>query len=52
MANSIQFVPKAVDPKLELQRRLAAAPNEHAEALLVAFDLLEEAHRQGVLGTR
>jgi uncharacterized protein YjgD (DUF1641 family) len=49
MANPIQFMPKAVDPKLELQRRLAAAPNEHAEALLVAFDLLEEAHRQGVL---
>jgi uncharacterized protein YjgD (DUF1641 family) len=49
MANPISFVPKAVDPKLELQRRLSAAPNEHAEALLVAFDLLEEAHRQGVL---
>jgi uncharacterized protein YjgD (DUF1641 family) len=49
MANPISFTPKAVDPKFELQRRLAAAPNEHAEALLVAFDLLEEAHRQGVL---
>jgi uncharacterized protein YjgD (DUF1641 family) len=34
---------------LELQHRLAAAPNEHAEALLVAYDLLEEAHRQGIL---
>jgi uncharacterized protein YjgD (DUF1641 family) len=40
---------KSVDPKLELQRRLSAAPTEHAEALLVAYDLLEEAHRQGVL---
>ena len=49
MANPISFIPKSVDPKLELQRRLEAAPNEHAEALLVAFDLLEEAHRQGVL---
>jgi uncharacterized protein YjgD (DUF1641 family) len=49
MANPIQFVPKTVDPKLELQRRLIAAPIEHAEALLVALDLLEEAHRQGVL---
>src|SRR5580693_8869403 len=49
MADPIKFVPKAVDPKLELQRRLIAAPVEHAEALLVAFDLLEEAHRQGVL---
>jgi uncharacterized protein YjgD (DUF1641 family) len=49
MANPISFVPKAVDPRLELQRRLSAAPTEHAEALLVAFDLLEEAHRQGIL---
>ena len=49
MANPISFTPKAVDPRLELQRRLADAPNQHAEALLVAFDLLEEAHRQGVL---
>ncbi len=49
MANPITFKPKSVDPKLELQRRLDAAPNEHAEALLVAYDLLEEAHRQGIL---
>jgi uncharacterized protein YjgD (DUF1641 family) len=49
MANPIRFSPKAVDPKLELQKRLAAAPNEHAEALLVAYDLLEETHRQGIL---
>jgi uncharacterized protein YjgD (DUF1641 family) len=49
MANPISFKPKAVDPKQELQRRLDAAPTEHAEALLVAYDLLEEAHRQGVL---
>jgi uncharacterized protein YjgD (DUF1641 family) len=49
MANPISFVPKPVDPKLELQRRLSVAPTEHAEALLVAFDLLEEAHRQGIL---
>lgn len=49
MANPIKFVPRSVDPKFELQRRLIAAPVEHAEALLVAFDLLEEAHRQGIL---
>jgi uncharacterized protein YjgD (DUF1641 family) len=49
MANPIAFVPKSVDPKHELQRRLDAAPMEHAEALLVAYDLLEEAHRQGIL---
>jgi len=33
----------------ELERRLAVAPSEHAEALLAALDLLEEAHRHGVL---
>ena len=49
MANPIAFTPKHVDPKQELQRRLDAAPIEHAEALLVAYDLLEEAHRQGIL---
>jgi uncharacterized protein YjgD (DUF1641 family) len=49
MANPIAFTPKAVDPKFELQRRLATAPNEHAEALLVAYELLDEAHRQGIL---
>ena len=49
MANPIAFSPKSVDPRIELQRRLEAAPNEHAEALLVAYDVLEEAHRQGIL---
>ena len=49
MAQPISYIPKAVDPRLELQRRLSAAPSEHAEALLVAYDLLEEAHRQGFL---
>ena len=49
MANPIAFQPKPVDPKLELQCRLQAAPLEHAESLLVAFDLLEEAHNQGLL---
>lgn len=49
MANPIAFEPKPVDPKMELQRRLDAAPLEHAEALLAAYDLLEEAHNQGLL---
>jgi uncharacterized protein YjgD (DUF1641 family) len=51
MANPIAFTPKSVDPKLELERRLQAAPIEHAEALLVAYELLDEAHRQGILDT-
>jgi uncharacterized protein YjgD (DUF1641 family) len=49
MANPIAFQPKPIDPRIELQRRLQAAPLEHAESLLVAFDLVEEAHRQGLL---
>ena len=49
MANPLNFKPQAVDPKQELNRRLAAAPEEHAEALLVLWDLLEAAHREGVL---
>jgi uncharacterized protein YjgD (DUF1641 family) len=49
MANPIRFKPKQVDPHAELQRRLEAAPEQHAEALLVVFDILEEAHDQGLL---
>jgi uncharacterized protein YjgD (DUF1641 family) len=48
MANPIHFSPK-VDPQTELRRRLEAAPEQHAEALLVLYDLLEEAHNQGLL---
>jgi uncharacterized protein YjgD (DUF1641 family) len=49
MANPITFKPAPVDPKLELQRRLDAAPMEHAEALLVAWDVLQSAHDKGLL---
>jgi len=49
MANPIAFQPRPIDPRIELQRRLEAAPLEHAESLLVAFDLLEEVHRHGLL---
>jgi uncharacterized protein YjgD (DUF1641 family) len=49
MANPIHFTPKRVDPRKELERRLEAAPMQHAEALLVLFDVIEEAHDQGLL---
>jgi uncharacterized protein YjgD (DUF1641 family) len=49
MANPIKFVPLAVNPKLELQKRVDAAPIEHAEALLVAWDVLQSAHDKGLL---
>ncbi|SEB67796.1 DUF1641 domain-containing protein [Terriglobus roseus] len=49
MANPIAFTPLPYDPKDGLMRRLEAAPRAHAEALLVAYDLLQEAHDQGIL---
>ncbi len=49
MANPIAFKPNPVDPKLELERRLAAAPHEHGEAKLVAWDVLQAAHDEGIL---
>ena len=49
MANPLSFTPKAVDPRLELQRRLDAAPIQHGEAMLVAWDLLQTAHDEGLL---
>lgn len=51
MANPLPFKPLPVDAHLELERRLRAAPREHAEALLVAYDLLQTAHEQGILDT-
>ena len=51
MAVPIAFRPPAVDPHLELERRLKAAPREHAEALLVAYDILQVAHDKGILDT-
>jgi uncharacterized protein YjgD (DUF1641 family) len=49
MANPIRFTPAPIDPKLELQKRVDAAPVEHAEALLVAWDVLQAAHDKGLL---
>ena len=48
MANPIHFK-VVVDPKQELQRRLDAAPVQHAEALLVGYDILQRAHDNGLL---
>ena len=49
MANPLQFKPIIGDPHQELERRLASAPREHAEALLVGWDLLQTAHDKGIL---
>ena len=49
MAQPITFSPQPIDPHLELMRKVEAAPREHAEALLVAWDMLQTAHDQGIL---
>jgi uncharacterized protein YjgD (DUF1641 family) len=37
------------DPRAELRDRLDRAPEEHAEAILAAYDVLQQLHDQGVL---
>jgi uncharacterized protein YjgD (DUF1641 family) len=49
MAKPIAFKPVTVDFKADLQRRLEKAPDEHAAALLAAYDVLEAAYDKGLL---
>ena len=49
MAKPVAFKPLPVDFKADLQRRLEKAPDEHAAALLAAYDILEAAYDQGLL---
>jgi uncharacterized protein YjgD (DUF1641 family) len=49
MAHPIAFKPITVDFKADLSGRLAKAPEEHAAALLAALDVIEVAHREGIL---
>ncbi len=49
MAKPIAFKPAPVDFKADLQRRLEKAPEEHAAALLAAYDVLEAAYDEGLL---
>jgi len=51
MAVPLSFRPQTADPRLELERRLANAPQQHAEALLVVYDILQSAHENGTLDT-
>jgi len=37
------------DPRKELLDRLESAPQEHAEALLDSYELLEQLHQAGIL---
>jgi uncharacterized protein YjgD (DUF1641 family) len=49
MAKPITFKPITVDFKADLVKRLAHAPDEHAAALLAAYDVLEAAYDKGLL---
>jgi uncharacterized protein YjgD (DUF1641 family) len=49
MAKPIEFKPVTVNFKADLQRRLEKAPDEHAAALLAAYDVLEAAYDEGLL---
>src|ERR1700722_4070377 len=49
MAKPIAFKPITVDFKADLARKLEKAPEEHAEALLLAYDVLEVGDRKGLL---
>jgi uncharacterized protein YjgD (DUF1641 family) len=49
MAHPINFVPAKHDPQKELMARVEAAPKEHADALLMAWDVLQTAHDKGIL---
>jgi len=49
MAAPLAFKPEPVDVQKELMQRVQTAPQDHAEALLAAWDLLETAHQKGAL---
>jgi len=49
MAKPLTFKPANVDFKADLYRRLEKAPEEHAAALIAAYDVLEAAYDQGLL---
>ena len=48
MAQPIPLNLPARDPRAELQARLQNAPQEHAEALLAAYEVLQGLHDRGV----
>jgi uncharacterized protein YjgD (DUF1641 family) len=49
MAKPIAFKPITVDFKADLVRRLEKVPDEHAAALLAAYNVLEAAYDEGLL---
>jgi uncharacterized protein YjgD (DUF1641 family) len=49
MARPIPLEIPPRNPRAELQSRLEQAPLEHAEAVLAAYEVLQELHNRGVL---
>jgi uncharacterized protein YjgD (DUF1641 family) len=49
MAQPIHFEPPPRDPRASRAARLAAAPAEHAEAVLAAYEVLQGLHDRGIL---
>jgi len=49
MAQPIPLEIPPRNPRAQLQSRLEHAPEEHAEALLAAYEVLQELHNRGVL---
>jgi uncharacterized protein YjgD (DUF1641 family) len=49
MAQPIRFTVPPPDPRVVLRERLERAPDEHAEAVLAAYDLLQALHDHGIL---
>jgi uncharacterized protein YjgD (DUF1641 family) len=49
MAQPVPFHPAPRKPHEVLRARLERAPEEHAEAVLAAYDVLQELHDRGVL---
>ena len=49
MAQPIPFKVPPVDHREVLRERLERAPDEHAEAILAAYDLLQALHDRGIL---
>jgi uncharacterized protein YjgD (DUF1641 family) len=49
MAQPIRFTVSPPDPRVALRERLERAPEEHAEAVLAAYDVLQALHDRGIL---
>jgi uncharacterized protein YjgD (DUF1641 family) len=49
MAKPIELMPTPRDAREEVKRRIDAAPVEHADAVLSAYELLQQMHESGTL---